>query len=532
MEGLNLAGMLNTIQAVLPAENLGWVFPDDTTAAVLVQGRGRAPVNLVFSYRPPEPVVFLTPDALRGDPETPFQRYLQANARGNLQSAGQLKLDRVALFAFAEAPGFRPAPALTLVFELTGRNTNLIVLESAGEDLSERMVLAVAREVRSDRNRYREVRPRRAYTPPPPYDKLDPRWTPDATLSAALAGLSLRQWPAKVDGIGPGLVLELARRVNAPRTQALDAFAAARAISALRDVIRDPSSRGEEASSSAQARAIEEHAADLRDLLRPALAKRVRLLERQLGDVERAHDGVAEADRYRRQAEALLAYSHLVERGVAEAIVPDPYGGPELHIALDPTLSVQANANALYSRAKRRGDVLVRLLEREPVLVEGLSSAREALAALDTTPTADLEALIGEREGRQKPAVGARHRTSGGFDVLVGRNSRENDLLTFRIAKRQDYWCHAQGYPGSHVVLRAAGRPVPNRDLLEAASLAAFHSKARNSTSVPVDCTLVSNIWKPKGGKAGAVHYRDERTLWVRPLERPETAASLSDDPA
>ncbi|HEX2863380.1 MAG TPA: NFACT family protein, partial [Deinococcales bacterium] len=163
MEGLILAGMLETVRAVLPAENLGWAFPDDMTAAVLLQGPGRSPVNLVLNYRPPEPVLYLSNDSLRGEPVTPFQRYLQANARGNLRAARQVKLDRVAVLDFAGASGFRPAPELRLVFELTGRNANLIVLdaESDGDDLDGRAVLAVSREVRSDRNRYREVRARR-----------------------------------------------------------------------------------------------------------------------------------------------------------------------------------------------------------------------------------------------------------------------------------------------------------------------------------------------------------------------------------
>ncbi|HWG84100.1 MAG TPA: hypothetical protein VNT60_01360, partial [Deinococcales bacterium] len=105
MEGLFIARILEELGALLPARNLGWVFPDEATAALLIEPREGRPRNVVFSYRPPAPAVFVNSERLSGEPLTSFQRSLQARARGALFAAGQIKLDRVALLSFSDAEG-------------------------------------------------------------------------------------------------------------------------------------------------------------------------------------------------------------------------------------------------------------------------------------------------------------------------------------------------------------------------------------------------------------------------------------------
>jgi len=115
------------------------------------------------------------------------------------------------------------------------------------------------------------------------------------------------------------------------------------------------------------------------------------------------------------------------------------------------------------------------------------------------------------------------------WTVWVGRTERDNDLLSLQLAHPEDYWFHVRSLPGSHVVLRAAGREEPPRDILrQAAALAAWHSKARKAGTVPVSCTRVRHVGKAKGAPAGQVQIRRESVIKTRPGGPENSAASSS----
>jgi predicted ribosome quality control (RQC) complex YloA/Tae2 family protein len=103
--------------------------------------------------------------------------------------------------------------------------------------------------------------------------------------------------------------------------------------------------------------------------------------------------------------------------------------------------------------------------------------------------------------------------------LLVGKNSQQNEEVTFREAGSNDLWLHARGVPGAHVIIKSGGRQVPRRTLEEAARLAAYYSQARGNTSVPVDYTQQRYVRHMKGGGPGMVIYERERTISVRPHE-------------
>jgi predicted ribosome quality control (RQC) complex YloA/Tae2 family protein len=106
----------------------------------------------------------------------------------------------------------------------------------------------------------------------------------------------------------------------------------------------------------------------------------------------------------------------------------------------------------------------------------------------------------------------------GGWKVLVGKSDADNDFLSLKMAKPNDFWFHVRGMPGSHVVLRAKPDENPDRDILKcAAAVAAFHSKARKGGVVSISCTRARYVTKPKGAKPGSVHIRKESVFKVRP---------------
>jgi predicted ribosome quality control (RQC) complex YloA/Tae2 family protein len=111
-----------------------------------------------------------------------------------------------------------------------------------------------------------------------------------------------------------------------------------------------------------------------------------------------------------------------------------------------------------------------------------------------------------------------RYVLEGGWEVLVGKTEADNDILSLRAARPNDWWFHVHTLPGSHVVLRVPAGEEPEKDVLKAAAaIAAYHSKARAAGVVPVSCTRARNVSKPRGAKPGTVHIRDETVLKVRP---------------
>ena len=121
---------------------------------------------------------------------------------------------------------------------------------------------------------------------------------------------------------------------------------------------------------------------------------------------------------------------------------------------------------------------------------------------------------------RGRPRDFHQYRLDGGWEVLAGRTSADNDELSLRVARPDDWWFHIKGMPGSHVILRAEAGREPDRTTLEsAAGIAAWHSKARGAGTVAVSCTRARHVSKPRGASAGTVEIRRETTYKVRPFD-------------
>ncbi len=509
MEGLFIAKQLEELVLRLPARNLGWAFPNETTAALLLETDSRNVFNLVLEYRAPSPALYISSAKFEGDARNAFQRSLEHKVKGDLLGATQLKLDRVVLLEFGVGAGFVGSDAARLLFELTGRNANLLLLE-AGNTGFEGKIVHAAREITHGRNRFRTIRSGGLYSPPPPYQKLDPRVATDSELKSVLEGQPIATWGKLIDGLGTTLLLELEHRYEKTGD----------AVLALRDLVANPSlSSLDSLSEQARKRSSDQRRGELQKVLQDPLEKRLKMLEKQAEDLHKAEENALSALEWRESAQTLLAYTRDVPSGASSVTLPSLYGTGTVEITLEPELSAAQNANKLFAKAKRREDVLQKLLTREP---ERLAQHAQVVALLEEVkiaPENRLHELLEAHQPNQEapPPVGMRYRTSSGLEVLVGRNSKENEVLTHRIARSTDIWFHVQGYPGSHVILRGANKEIPFTDILEAASIAAYHSKARGSTNIAVDYLFAKHVWRPKGAKAGAVHFSHQKTVVVEP---------------
>ena len=264
-------------------------------------------------------------------------------------------------------------------------------------------------------------------------------------------------------------------------------------------------------------------AAALRELLRARIHDRQQRVSARLEKLEaEARDALAEAARLRREADVLMAQLHAVPRGATEVELSD-FAGGRLSLRLDLALTPLRNAQQWYEQARRRE----RAAQRAPGLLERAREEGQRLAALrarveaGTWSTGELPEWLRRPEApvRATPLPYRKYRSSGGLEVRVGRNARANDVLTRQYAAPDDIWLHARDAGGAHVVLRWGRREEnpPRQDLVEAAVLAALHSRARTSAVVPVDWTRRKYVRKPRGAAPGQVVVERARTLFVAP---------------
>ena len=264
-----------------------------------------------------------------------------------------------------------------------------------------------------------------------------------------------------------------------------------------------------------------------------AAEKKAQRLQEELGNA------ATKAGQLRNQADLLMAYSSTITRGAKRVTLPD-FEGRSTGIQLDPSLSAIENAQEMYQDARKQQ----RAAERLPKLLADTEKTRAQLLDLHaraqngTLTDADLRALVRKQpQQKQHSAPGERlpyrrYRTSGGLEVRVGRSSRANDELTLQHSSPRDVWLHARHVGGAHVVLRwndVEANP-PMRDLMEAAVLAAFHSKARTSRTVPVDYTRRKYVFKRKKSPPGQVVIERAKTLFVEPSEQLEEQLRWSEE--
>ncbi len=267
-----------------------------------------------------------------------------------------------------------------------------------------------------------------------------------------------------------------------------------------------------------------------------SIQRAVRELEKRQAAIERQLRPATEIERLRASGEWILALATQIRPRQAELALPE---GVELPpIRLDPALSPASNAAAYFKhyrkaqRAAKMGAPRLEALAAELSYLEQLG-ADLALAAdrneIDAVRAALAEAgyarqrkLARSETGQSKAQVqGPRRSTSQeGYTILVGRNSRQNEQITFDLAGPNDLWLHARGWPGSHVVIRSGGQPVSEETIALAAGLAAFYSKAQREAWVDVIVVEKRRVRRPPGRRhPGMALVEGERVVRVRPKE-------------
>lgn len=454
---------------------VGRVFQLSSTSVALdfgIRERG----YLFIDVEPAAPRLYLIKRTLRqlekqSIPLAPFAQALRTKLSGaRLVELAKAADDRVIRLSLAVADPFGQPNTQVLVAQLTGRSANLLLLDSAGT------IEYAWRNLDGQGQR-----PGDFYVPP----------------QAERGGQPSKELPFEIDG---------ATTIS----EAADRY------------YNELATAGE----------FDELAAELRASLRKETGRLKRLRKNLTQDLIEHGDPAA----HKRMGDLLLANVTNAKRAGSKVQVTDYYaeGTPAIEVEIDEKVTLQEAAAEFflrYGKAKRAvGEIGERLkqVERELTKVEARREELEkAISAHDLSalPGVDLrKTKAGKEKPKRKEAQAIpgvrRYRSSDGYEVLVGKAARDNDHLTFRVARPHDIWLHAGDYPGSHVVIRNSSKAdIPHRTIIEAAQLAAKFSQAGKDSKVTIHYTQRKFLTKPKGAAPGLVRMSSFKSLTVEPGE-------------
>ena len=278
-----------------------------------------------------------------------------------------------------------------------------------------------------------------------------------------------------------------------------------------------------------------------RNALLGALRSRIEKARRTAQALYADARGGGRASEYERFAGALMTHPGASPKGARSVTLESE--GEMLTIPLEPSLSPMQNSQKYYGKAKRaraaeraswsRRTQFDRFIDRGSALLDaaGRCVTREDVRAFMTAHSSELEEFgIGTKSAAHKELPFRIFVVEGGFEVWAGKSSANNDLLTLRYAKPDDLWFHARGASGSHVILKAgSGKGEPGRKAREqAAGIAAYYSKMKNSGMVPIAMTQKRYVRKPKGAPPGTVVIEREKVIFARPALPPAASESTS----
>ena len=463
-----------------------------------------------------------------------MRKYLQGAV---IEAIQQVENDRILEISVSNKNEIGDSVAVTLVIEIMGKHSNIILLDKASGKIIEAI-----KHVGFSQNSYRTILPGSTYVAPPQTGSLNPFTIGDEKLFEILhtEDIEPKRLQQIFQGLGRDTATELSGRLTTDKLKTFRAFFASPTQPSLTEksfsALLFSDSKTQMSTLSELLDTFYKDKAE-RDRVNQQASELIRRVEneleknrKKLGKQEEELLATENAEEFRQKGELLTTFLHQVPNDQEQVELDNYYTGEKIIISLDKALTPNQNAQRYFKRYQKLKEAvkhLTSLIEETRATILYLESVETALAQASLTEIAEIrEELIqtGFIRRRQREKIQKRQKpekylaTDGQTIILVGRNNLQNDELTFKMAKKDELWFHAKDIPGSHVVI--TGNLQPSDEVkTDAAELAAYFSKARLSNLVQVDMIETRKLNKPTGGKPGFVTYTGQKTLRVTPDE-------------
>lgn len=474
------------------------------------------------------------------NPQTPntftmiMRKYLQGAI---IESITQIENDRILEIAFSNKNEIGDNIKVTLVVEIMGKHSNIILIDKA-----ENRIIESIKHIGFSQNSYRTILPGSTYLAPPKTEAKNPFTISDEKLFELLQteDLAPRNLQKLFQGLGRDTAENLAAQLSNDKLKQFRDFFARPCQPNMTDksfaaVLFDKSDKQFDSLSElldvfyqdkAERDRVNQQSSDLIHRVQTELDKNIK----KLGKQEKELLATENAEEFRQKGELLTTYLTLVPNNQDQVELDNYYTNEKIVIALDKSLTPSQNAQRYfkkYQKLKEAAKHLTGLIQETKDTITYLESVETALNHASIYDIEDIREELVEtgfvkrrtRDKRHKRKKPEQYLASDGKTIImVGRNNLQNDELTFKMAKKGELWFHAKDIPGSHVLIKDNLNPS-DKVITDAAELAAYYSKARLSNLVQVDMIEAKKLNKPTGGKPGFVTYTGQKTLRVTPTE-------------
>ncbi|NKE05332.1 Rqc2 family fibronectin-binding protein [Mesobacillus selenatarsenatis] len=558
-DGLFTRAITNELSSLLKGGRINKIHQPYKNEIILAVRANGVNHKLLLSAHPSYARVQITNEQYDNPNEPPmFCMLLRKHLEGfYIEDIKQAGLDRMIIFEVKGRNEIGDISYKQLIVEIMGRHSNIILI-----DKNRNMILDSIKHVSFAVNTHRAIMPGQEYVLPPQQEKMNPFEAQEEDVLRLIdfnAGKIDKQLVANFAGVSPVLAREIVFKAGlANRTTIPNAFLSV--MNELKGHHYKPSItygsnkeafyliplehlKGEAKSfdslsslldrfyfGKAERDRVKQQGNDLERLIvneKEKNEKKIKKLEMTLEDAKKAEE-------YQLYGELLTANIFMAKKGMNEITVVNYYdeNGASITIPLEPRKTPSENAQRYftkYQKAKNSVNIVKEQIEKAKAEVSYFDSLLQQVEAASPKDIEEIrEELIeggyirarkkkGNKNKQNVKPLLEKYQSSDDTEILVGKNNKQNDYLTNKVAGRDEIWLHTKDIPGSHVVIRS--KEPSEETILEAAQIAAYFSKARNSSSVPVDFTKVRHVKKPAGAKPGFVIYEQQQTVYVTPDE-------------